>query len=663
MLKYKYSILNAECPDKEDVKRVSPCPLVKDIVDKIEMEGGETVWDRFMAQQPQCPYGLRGICCQRCLWGPCRIISKKGFGGREKKVLRGVCGADMNVIVVGNLVRALAAGCAAHCRHTQEVAEAIVAAARGEANFTLLGSERIKEMAERLSLDKSKDEKALAKEIAEIMLQDFGRWDEHPLKLLFAYAPEERIEKWKALDILPRSAMWEVFESLHKTGLGGNSDWMDMIKQDFRTALAYCYSGLFGSSLGTEILFGIPAPKEVQVDYSMLTKDRVNILLHGHSPVMAEKVVEISHHPEIKEAARKAGAEGIQLGGLCCTGLELLYRHGVPPFTNIMGAELIIGTGAIDAVVVDMQCFIPGVKFIADCYGTAIITTSHSNRIPGAVHLPYEPGKEEEMARKVLLTAIEAFQKRKEKKIEIKVNPLRKNLKVGWTPESIIKQFGGVENIVKEMEKGNIKGIAAVVGCNTPKVPYENNHVVIVRKLVEYGVLVLSTGCSSYALINQGFCGLEAKEISSSGLEEVCERYGIPPVLTVGACVDNARILRLFFEISRGSGIPLHRLPFIFSGPEPGNEKTVGQGIVFLLHGISVHQGFPGPIPVPIAVPTEGARFIDDYERGGNDVMDFFAENVYDWIQAKVYGEPYPELAGKLIQMHIRRQRKNLGWS
>ncbi len=655
-MKYNYPLLNAEMPGREDVKKLTPNPASKELLEKLEREGAETFLDRFEAQQPQCGFGLRGLCCRNCQWGPCRIGPKSP---------RGICGKDLNLMVMGNIVRALAAGLAAHGCHAHEVYMTIIAAAEGRVNFPLLGEQRVWELAEKFAIDtEGRELAAVVRQVAEYLLEDLGRMTAEPMYMLEAYAPAERKALWRDLGVLPRSGSYEVMETLHMTTLGGCSDWTALAEQELRTALAYCYSTLYGSSLATEILFGIPRPKLTEVNYGVLQEDHVNILMHGHSPVMAEKVLEKVNSEEMQQLAREYGAKGIVVAGMCCTGDELLCRHGIPTVTNIMGQELAIGTGAVDAVVVDMQCVIPGLKIVADCFGTEVITTCNSNRIPGAVHVPFDPERPEtleEDALRVVRLALEAFKKRDRSKIHIPRE--RSRAMGGWSYEAIVEAFGGLGKLLQHLKDGRIKGIATVVGCNNPKVPYEHNHVTIVRKLVEGGILVTTTGCSSHALLNAGLCAPEAAELSGGGLKEVCQELGIPPVLAVGGCVDNTRTLRLFIELAEEAGVAAKDMPFMFVGPEPGNEKTVGQGVTFLAHGVSNLVGFPAPIPVPLPVPKEGARSNDEMDRGSNDVADFFAgDGLYEKVGARVYTEPYPKLAAQTIRMHIRRKRLGLGW-
>jgi len=656
-VKYKYNVplLNAEMPGKEDVQKLTPNPATRQLLEKMACEGCETCFDRFERQQPQCSFGLRGTCCRMCQWGPCRISEKNPTG---------ICGKDQSSVIIGNLLRALVAGLSAHARHAHEIYLSIRAAAAGKASIPLKGTERLLDLAGRFGLDATQPVPILAGQVADVMLADLSRMEAEPMAMLAAFAPRERRDTWERLGVMPRSAAYEVLEALHMTTLGGCTDWRALAGQELRSALAYCYSTLFGSSLATEILYGIPRPRVTTVNYGVLKRDHVNILLHGHSPVMVEKVLEKLNSAEIQARARELGAAGIVVGGLCCTGDELLARYGISTVTNIMGQELVLGTGAVDTVVVDMQCVLPSMQQVAACYGTRIITTCASNRIPGAVHIPFDPENPEtleEDAYKLALLAVEAFAARDRRRIRI---PEETTAAVsGWSYEAIMERFGGPGQIAGLLREGKIKGLATVVGCNNPKVPYEYNHVTIAKKLIAGGILVTTTGCSSHALLNAGLCAPSAAEMAAPALAEVCRELDIPPVLAVGGCVDNARSLRLFIDVAEAAGRPMPEMPFLFVGPEPGNEKTVGQGVSFLAHGVSNVIGFPAPIPVPLPRKSETAVADDDLERGSNEIADFFAgEGLQAKVGAKVYTEPYPELAAQTARLHIRRKRQALGW-
>jgi len=639
-VKHFLRVLNVHVPDKAEHLALTPNPASRQMLERLDGLGVETLFDRFDQQHPQCGFGLTGRCCRMCLWGPCRIGPKSP---------RGICGKDENAMVVGNLLRALAAGLAAYARHGHEVLLAVEAAAEGKPGLSLIGEDRILDLASRFAIPIANRPVAeVAQEVVAVLLEDLGRMAVRPHRTLEAFAPPERVETWRALGVLPRSATYEMMEALHMTTLGGCSDWTALASQQLRAALAYCYGPLFGSSLATEMLFGVPKPRTTTVNYGVLRPDHVNVLIHGHSPVMVASLLAKLRSPEIEALARGAGAKGIVIGGLCCTGEELLARHGVPSVTNAGGQELVLGTGAVDAMVVDMQCVIPGTKILADCFGTQLITTCHSNRIPGALHVPFDVERPETIeadALTVARAAVEAFARRDRSKMSIP--QVWTSAMAGWSTEGVLERFGGAGRIVELLRSGRLKGIAAVVGCNTPKVPYEHGHVTIARKLAEADVLVLTTGCAAHALLNAGLCAPAAACSAGPGLSAICGELAIPPALAMGGCMDNTRSLRLFTELSRVAGVPLKDLPLLFVCPEPGNEKAVGQGLAFLLHGVSTLIGFPGPIP-----------------QEGNDVLDFLsgAEGLAKLVGAKVYTESEPALAAELGKAHLDGKRAALGW-
>ncbi|GBE15112.1 carbon monoxide dehydrogenase 1 [bacterium BMS3Abin14] len=657
-MSYKYLYLNTNMPEKDEVLKRTPNPAAKELITKLKKEGVPIFLDRFAAQQPQCRFGLQGICCRMCQWGPCTI---------SRKSTHGVCGKDMNLIVMGNLLRALVSGLAAHARHAHEIYLTIMAVRDGTVNIKIKGEDRVFEMAGRLGIEvENRKIEAIAGEIAEILLEDLGKMKKGELRLLEAYAGQENKDLWRRLDILPRSSAYEIMEALHMTTLGACSDWMALVDQELRSTLAYCYSTLFGTSLATEILYGIPRPQKTVVNFGVLKEDHVNILLHGHSPVMVEKILEKIHTPEIQSLARQLGAEGIVLGGMCCTGNELLARYGIPTVTNILGQELAIGTGAVDTVIVDMQCIIPGMKITADCFGTEIITTCRSNRIPGAVHVPFDPedpGSLDDNALYVARSAVESFGRRKRRNIHIP--DYRTEALTGWSYEAILEAFDGADRLVELLKTGKFRGICTIVGCNTPKVAYESGHVTIARELIADGILLTTTGCCSHALLNAGLCAPDAAEMTPHDTRVLLENLGIPPVLAVGGCVDNARSLRLFLTLAEAAGLKTHDMPFMFIGPEPGNEKTLGQGVTFLVHGISNTIGFPGHIPQPTVKPSSDNP--EELERCSNDVADFFSQDgLINRFGAKVFTEPEPVLAAQIVKMHLHRKRlelRNQGWS
>jgi anaerobic carbon-monoxide dehydrogenase catalytic subunit len=641
---YHSKHLGADIAGKDDSARLAPNPAVAEMIAHLDGSGVETVLDRLDAQSPQCGFGLRGLCCTMCQWGPCRISAKSP---------RGVCGRSTELIVTANLLRAVAAGAAAQTIHARELILTLQAVVDGTVSLSVKGLKRLRDVDSALNISMPwtpMDE--VVPKVAQVLLDDLGRLTGGRMRTM-GFAPRERRALWEKLGVTPRSAAFEIVESMHMTTLGACSDWEELFRQAVRTSLAHVYTALVPSSVLSDILFGIPEPRVAEVNYGILKPDHVNVLVHGHSAVMLEKVLEKIGSDEIQALARERGAEGIVVGGMCCSGHESLARYGVPTVTGAMGQELVVGTGAIDAVVVDMQCVLPGMAAVAACFGTEIITTCRSNRIPGATHVPFDPEHPEaldEDAMRVARTAVEAFSNRDRTKMHIPDHTTK--VMVGFTRESVMSSLGSARKVVLAMRRGDIRGVVAMVGCTTPKIAYETGHVTIARELVRNGVLVLTSGCSSHALLNAGLCSTEAAADAAPGLRAVCEEAGIPPVLAIGSCADNTRVIQVFAQLAHEAHADLPAMPFVVSGPELANEKTMGQMVGVLAHGITTVVGLTPRLPIPAMEPA-----------GGDPIADFFCgEGLVSLLGARLLVEPDPHEAAAAILRVLDEKREGLEW-
>ncbi len=641
--------LGADIAGKRDSAQLASNPAAAEMIGHLDECGVETIFDRLDSQQPQCGFGLRGLCCRMCQWGPCRITAKSP---------RGVCGRDMETIVTANLARAVAAGTSAQAIHAHEMILTLLAVSRGEIDLPLKGTDRLRDIGYGLNVAWSWSPlEEIAEKVAQIMLEDLGRLTDGDMRQLKAFAPKERRAVWEELGVLPRSASFEVMESLHRTTMGGCSDWHELFAQAMRTSLAYAYSGLVTSSVLSDILFGIPERHRAEVNLGILQADHVNVLVHGHSPVMLEKILAAIETPEIQALARQKGAAGIVVGGMCCTGHESLARHGVPTVSGASGQELVIGTGAVDAVVVDMQCVIPGMAAVAECFGTEIVTTCDSNRIAGATHVPFDPEHPETLDEDAMLVAriaVEAYAKRDRTKIHIPDHTT--SVVSGFSRESVFAAFGGVRGMAEALREGRVRGVAAMVGCSTPKVAHETGHVTIARELIRQGVLVLASGCSAHALLNAGLCSLDAAADAAPGLRALCEEAGIPPVLVVGGCSDNTRIIQVFAGLAHEEREPLPAMPFVVSAPELSHEKTMGQMMAVLAHGLTTVVGLTPSLPIPAIGPTIDPADADAVNR--NPIVDLFSgDGLYEMVGSRLIVEPDPAQAARRIVALIDEKR------
>ncbi len=575
----------------------------------------ETVWDRLEAQQPQCGFGLLGICCRNCVMGPCRIDP---FGEGPQK---GVCGATADTIVARNLCRFIAAGAAAHSDHGRRPAILLKEVAEGiNKDYFIKDEEKLKNVANRLGINiEGKSTNEIAKEIAEIALNDYGKQDSAPIRFFSSYAPKKLKEKLsnlenelsekigKKIGIVPRNIDREIVDIMHRTHIGVDNDPLSLIMQGVRASLG---DGWGGSLIATEIqdiLFGTPKVHTIEANLGVLSNDEVNIIIHGHEPVLSEKIVEVAQKPEIIEYAKSKGAKGINIAGMCCTGNEILMRHNIPIAGNELHQELAIITGSVEAMIVDVQCIFPALANLTKCFHTKFIATSDQAAFPGAIHIQFEEENANKIAEKIVKIAIDNFPNRDKSKVNIP--KFKETALVGFSVEQIVSALGGTpEPLVNAIKEGKIKGIAGIVGCNNPKVTQDYFHVNLTKELIKRDILVIGTGCWAIACAKAGLLTLEAKELAGEGLKSVCEALKIPPVLHMGSCVDCSRMLVLAGAVADYLGVDISDLPLFGSAPEWMTEKAVSIGTYFVASGVPVHLW---PIP-PILGSTEVVKILTE---------------------------------------------------
>ncbi len=618
------------------------------MIDKAAADGANTAFDRAETMKP-CPIGMVGSCCKNCSMGPCRVPLPKGKEEtpEEAKKRRGVCGATAETIAARNFIRMVAGGAAAHSDHGRGVAELFLAVARGEApGYEVRDEQKLLQVALDWGVeigDRSNQE--IATEIGEIALKEFGKQEGEVLFL--KRAPLKRQELWRKQGVAPRGIDREIVEIMHRTHMGVDQDYKNLLKQGVRASIA---DGWGGSMIATElqdILFGTPAPVLGQVNLGVLKKDEVNIIIHGHEPLLSEMIVAVAQEPDMIKLAKSKGANGINLAGICCTANEILMRHGVPLAGNMLQQELALVTGAVDAMVVDVQCIMQSLPDIAQCYHTKIITTSPKAKIPGAVHIEFDEHNAVESARAVVKAAIENFPKRGS---NIDIPEERTDLVAGFSHETINYLLGGLfrasyrplnDNIIN----GRIRGVAGVVGCNNPRVTHDAVHVAMIKELIKNDVLVVQTGCSAMAAAKAGLLTPEAARYAGEGLASVCEAVGIPPVLHVGSCVDNSRILMAVTAMVKDGGLgdDISDLPVAGAAPEWMSEKAISIGQYFVASGVFTVFG--------VNWPTLGSKEVTDY-------LFKDMEDIYGGMWAF---EPDPSKAAQLLIAHSDTKRQALG--
>ena len=286
--------------------------------------------------------------------------------------------------------------------------------------------------------DRDIDEIAL--EVAENALNEWGK-AEGTLEYL-KRAPAPRYEIWKKQGVLPRNIDREIVDIMHRTHMGVDQDYKNLMKQGARAALA---DGWGGSMLATDlqdVLFGTPYPLVSEANLGVMKEDMVNIIIHGHEPVLSEVIVEVAQTKEMLDYAKEKGAKGIQLSGICCTANEILQRHGVPFAGTFLQQELAIVTGACDAMVVDVQCIMQNLANVAKCFHTKLITTHPMARMEqdNVVHIEFDEHHALEDAQRIVKLAIDNFTQRG---ADVMIPEEKAPLVAGFSVESVKYHLGG----------------------------------------------------------------------------------------------------------------------------------------------------------------------------------------------------------------------------
>jgi carbon-monoxide dehydrogenase catalytic subunit len=548
-----------------------------------EQEQIPTIWDRYDAMQPQCGFGTLGLCCRHCSMGPCRIDP---FGNGPKT---GVCGATADTIAARHLARMIAAGAAAHSDHGRDIAHTLLLIGEdAKSDYKVKSPDKLKAIAAIYGIDPAgKELQQLALEVANATLTDFGQ--QTGTVRMAETAPEARKKLWKSLGIFPRAVDREIVEIMHRTHIGVDAEYHNVIKQGLRASLS---DGWGGSMIGTELsdsIFGLPNPLKTRANLGILKKDHVNVIVHGHEPTLSDIIAIVSQDEDLVEKAKAVGAKGIQLGGICCT----------------------------------------------------------ANEMPGFQHIEFEEHRAVEIAKQIIEEAINNYANRNGK---VTIPSVTEGAVAGFTTESVFQFLGGkyrstYRPLNDAIIAGRIRGLAGVVGCSNPNVEFEEGHLTIVKELLKNDVIVASTGCNSITCAKHGLMTPEAAfKHAGKGLQEVCQAVGLPPVLHMGACVDNSRILRVLTEVVKegGLGEDISDLPAAGAAPEWMSEKAVSIGFYFVASGVYTIIGKP--------LPVVGAPALHKY----------LTEEIEQEVGGKWAFEMDPIETAHLMLRHIDKKRKAL---
>lgn len=633
-------------PKKRAIKDYSTDPAAQQMLIRAEELGIGTAFTRADNMVP-CNIGAAGMCCKQCGMGPCRL-TKSGEVG--------VCGATLDTIQARNLTRAIAAGGAAHSDHGRDMAFLLKATAMGEAQgYSIRDVAKLRMVAGyyKIKVDGRPPEE-VANELADLYIGQFGQQRGELIPAI--RAPKKRQQIWREQNVWPRGVDREVVEALHRTHIGDDQEPAHILNHAIRTALADGWGGSMIATDISDILFGTPAPILGQANLGVIKEDMVNVVVHGHEPSMSEMLVAASQDPEIIAYAKAAGANGIQLSGICCTANEILMRQGIPAAGNFLHQELAIMTGAVEAMVVDVQCIMQALVGLAQNFHTKIITTSPKVKIKGATHIEFDEHKALTIAKQILKVAIDNFKNRDNNKTRIP--QIKEDLIPGFSHEYINYMLGGsyrasFRPLNDAIMSGRIRGVAAIVGCNNPRSSQDYMHNVIVKELLKQDVLVVQTGCGAISSAKLGLMLGEAglSEVGN-GLREICETVGIPPVLHMGSCVDNTRILTVLTQMVEDGGLgdDIDQIPAVGLAPEWMSEKAlaiaaycVASGAYVIFGGSSPVSGMPGRV------------------NDSDEVLHYISEGWEKIYGGKLEFIPDPQKMIEATLAHIDKKRAALG--
>jgi len=611
-------------------------PAVQEMIAKAESMKVGTVWDRYEAMQPQCGFGDTGLCCRNCLQGPCRIDP---FGDGPDKA---ICGASADVMVARGLDRAIAAGTAAHSGHARHLAHTLLKMAEGKAkDYAVKDGAKLRAVSTRMNIPvEGRSDNEIALDLAKAALADFGEKDT-PVMWAATVVTKDRVKVLTDLGLVPKGIDYEVSEIMHRTLYGVDADAVNLLLAGLRCGVADLAGCYMGTDLA-DILFGTPTPVVTEANLGTLKADAVNIAVHGHNPVLSDLMVTVAN--DMKKAAVAAGASGINMVGICCTGNEVMMRHGIPSCTHSVSQEMALMTGALDAMVVDYQCIMPAVVNVAECMGTTIVTTMDLCKITGATHVEFSEETAAEKARETIDIAIQNFSRRNNKPIDIP--EIRTPVVAGFSVEAIVAALSKVDSedplkpVVDNIKAGNIRGVCLFAGCNNVKVPQDRNFTVMARKLLKENVLTVATGCGAGALMRHGFMDpANVDELCGDGLKAVLTAIGeandlggpLPPILHMGSCVDNSRAVALAVAVADYLGVDTDKLPVVASAAEAVSEKAVSIGAYAVAAGLPTHVGVMLPVlgsPLVTEVLTDKVKDLT----GGYFIVDLDPESAADQL-------------------------------
>ncbi len=632
---------------KED--RISYHESVRKIYERIKKDNMNNIWDRYEAQgfggdpDKRCPFCMAGARCDLCSNGPCRADAEK-----DK---RGVCGITADGMAMRMMLLRNVMGASTYQYHTDQTIKTLRATARGETPFEIKETDKLKTFAGRLGVNTSGSIDEIALRLCDFAESDFNKKYYEPSQIVEIIAPLERKELWKKLDIFPGGIYGEMMLSTSSCLTNVDGFYTSLALKAMRLGLAMGYQSQIVNEYCQDILFGLPRPHTMRVDLGVLDPDYVNVLPNGHEPFLGFAMVQLARKPEWQEKAKAAGAKGLRVIANIETGQEMIQRWEMDDtfygFTgNWIMQEAVLASGCVDLFAADMNCSMPVDPLYASKYKFKLVPVSELVAFEGITdRINYKPDKAEEQAAQLLQMAVDNFKERRASVEPVTSLPI-KDAMVGFSTESILQALGGsLDPLLTAIKDGTIRGVAGLVSCTTLRDSGQDVHsVAVAKELIKRDILVLSMGCGNGAMQVAGLCSPEAKELAGSGLKGLCDKLGVPPVLSFGTCTDTGRLADLLGAVSHALGdVPLPDLPVAAVAPEYMEQKATIDAVFALALGLYTYVN-----PVPTIT-------------GGPNLVKLLTQDCKEVTGGILNVEKDAAKAADGILNHIEANRKKLG--
>lgn len=624
--------------------RVSYHDSVEEMLKRIREDGMSNVFDRWTSQEKiRCKYCLEGMSCQLCSHGPCRILEK---GGQTK----GVCGIGPDAMAMRTLLLHNIMGAGTYSHHAYEAYRTLRQTAEGKTPFKIKDVGKLKFMCEKVGINTSQEINDMAIELAVLLNDQLSIGIEEQNIMVEAFAPQKRKAVWRDLHIYPAGVVHEEQNCIASCLTNVDGDYASLALKALRLGLATIYNAQIGLEMVQDILFGTPAPHEVNTDLGIMDPEYVNIVFNGHQPWVGVATLQKAGLAEVQNKAKAVGAKGLRIVGSIETGQELLQRFEVNDiFTGLTGnwlaIEPLLATGTVDVIAMEENCSPPAIDMYAEKYQVTLVSVSTIIGVPGLQHkLPYHPENVDAMADKLISLAIDNFKKRKG---TIKPMVPKKTQKAiaGFSTEAVLGALGNkLDPLVEVITAGKIKGVVALVNCSTLRNgPQDWNSINLTKELIKRDILVVSGGCGNHGLELAGLCTLDAANMAGNGLKEVCGLLKIPPVLSFGTCTDTGRISMLVTALADHLNVDIPQLPIAVTAPEWMEQKATIDGVFAVAYGAYTHLS-----PVPFIT-------------GAPNLVKLLTEDVEKLTGGKIALGDDPVEVAKNIAEHINIKRKGLG--